>query len=121
MEFETEADLVIIIVFIFKLDPTAPDPYETKLVEVCCSNIEGAKEGLFAKTDIEVNTTVAFYNGSRADPDDFDPSTWETNNYKIFDPANIPEGTIDIPPWAQVPYHIKIRIVRIISFYSHRP
>ena len=53
--------------------------------------------------DIEVNTTVAFYNGSRADPACFDPSTWETNNYKIFDPADIPAGTIDIPAWAQSP------------------
>ena len=96
---------VIIDAFKYKIDPTSPDPYESKLVEVCCSDIEGAKEGLFAKTDLEVNTTVAFYNGSRADPDEFDPSTWETHNYKIFDPADIPEGTIDIPLWAQVTYH----------------
>ena len=53
--------------------------------------------------DIQVNTTVAFYNGCRARPEDFDPDTWETNNYKIFDPANMPLGTIDIPTWAQVP------------------
>ena len=38
----------------------------------------------------------------RANPEEFDPTTWETNNYKIFDPANIPAGTIDIPTWAQV-------------------
>ena len=50
----------------------------------------------------QVNTTVAFYNGCRARPEDFDPDTWETNNYKIFDPANMPLGTIDIPTWAQV-------------------
>ena len=86
----------------FTSDPTAPDPYESKFVDVCSSGIDGAHEGLFAKVSIEVNTTVAFYNGSRADPKDFDPSTWETNNYKIFDPADIPLGTIDIPMWAQV-------------------
>ena len=38
----------------------------------------------------------------RANPTDFDPSTWETNNYRIFDPADMPNGTIDIPVWAQV-------------------
>ena len=84
------------------IDPTSPDPYESKVVDVCSSSIDEAEEGLFAKVDVEVNTTVAFYNGSRADPEDFDPSTWETNNYKIFDPADIPHGTIDIPAWAQV-------------------
>ena len=72
------------------------------MVYVGGSEIEGAKEGLFAKEDIEVNTTVAFYNGSRANPTDFDPSTWETNNYRIFDPSDIPNGTIDIPVLAQV-------------------
>ena len=39
--------------------------------------------------------------GSRADPREFDPETWETNNYRIFDPSDIPHGTIDIPVWAQ--------------------
>jgi len=82
-------------------DPCSPDPYESRWVTVTNSNITGAREGLFAKQYIEVNTTVAFYNGSRARPEDFDPNTWETNNYKIFDPANMPLGTIDIPVWAQ--------------------
>ena len=90
-----------------------------------------------------MNTTISFYNGIRARPEDFNPDTWETNNYKvcvilsdrvpnqlallpqaceagnlsrhasrgnekdknnfqIFDPANMPIGTIDIPEWAQV-------------------
>ena len=78
------------------------DPYETKMVEVRTSTIDGANEGLFAKEDIEVNTTIAFYNGCEARPEDYDPDTWETNNYKIFDPADMPHGTIDIPDWAQV-------------------
>merc|ERR1719323_2200388 len=82
-------------------DPTAPDPYESKMVGVRCSSIPGADEGLFARCDIETGTTIAFYNGSRADPQQFDPSTWETNNYRIFDPADMPDGTIDIPVWAQ--------------------
>ena len=82
-------------------DPTAPDPYESRYVAVRQSMIEGASEGLFARADIEPGTTVAFYNGSRANPDLFDPSSWETNNYRIYDPADIPHGTIDIPDWAQ--------------------
>ena len=31
------------------LDPTAPDPFESKMVEVRPSNIVGAHEGLFAR------------------------------------------------------------------------
>ena len=65
-------------------DPTAPDPYESKMVGVRCSSIPGANEGLFARCDIETGTTIAFYNGSRADPQQFDPSTWETNNYRCL-------------------------------------
>ena len=52
------------------------------MVEVLNSRIDGASEGLFARVDIETGTTIAFYNGSRADPEKFDPSTWETNNYR---------------------------------------
>ena len=84
------------------LDPTTRDPYESKMVEICGSEIAGANEGLFAKVSMEVNTVIAFYNGVKARPEDFDPDSWEKNNYRIFDPANAPEGTIDIPVWAQV-------------------
>jgi hypothetical protein len=88
------------------------------MVEISSSGIDGANEGLFAKLDIEVNTTVAFYNGSQARPEDYDPETWETNNYKIFDPSDMPDGTIDIPVWAQVIKAImktrKINLVRCL-------
>ena len=86
----------------FGMNPQLRDPYESKMVEVQSSEIEGASEGLFALKDIEINTVVAFYNGTKPDPEDYDPDTWETNNYKIFDPADMPDGTIDIPVWAQV-------------------
>lgn len=91
-------------------DPRIPDPYESRLVEVRSSEIEGGNEGLFAKQFLEVNTTISFYNGIRARPEDFNPDTWETNNYKIFDPANMPIGTIDIPEWAQssAAYHASL-------------
>eukprot|EP00090_Calanus_glacialis_P045472 TRINITY_DN8457_c0_g1_i2.p1 TRINITY_DN8457_c0_g1~~TRINITY_DN8457_c0_g1_i2.p1 ORF type:complete len:319 (-),score=77.82 TRINITY_DN8457_c0_g1_i2:34-990(-) len=82
-------------------DPLAPDPYESKFVNVCSSGILGAEEGLFAKVDIAVNTTVAFYNGARVESKDVDVQNWETNNYRIFDPADIPDGAMDIPVWAQ--------------------
>jgi hypothetical protein len=36
------------------------------------------------------------------DGDNDDQDSSETNNYKIFDPADMPDGTIDIPLWAQV-------------------
>ena len=47
--------------------------------------IPGASEGLFARVEIETGTTIAFYNGSRADPGEFNPDTWETNNYRYVD------------------------------------
>ena len=72
------------------------------MIEVRASEIDGAAEGIFAVQDIEINTVVAFYNGTEAVTDEYDPDTWETNNYKIFDPSNVPNGTIDIPVWAQV-------------------
>ena len=37
---------------------------------------------MFARAEIETGTTIAFYNGSRADPGEFNPDTWETNNYR---------------------------------------
>ena len=80
------------------------DPYESKMVEINNSSIDGANEGLFTKKNIEVNTTAAFYNGAlvRLDTDGDGEDSSETNNYKIFDPADMPDGTIDIPLWAQV-------------------
>ena len=86
----------------FGVCPRLRDPYEAKMVEVQGSEIEDAAEGLFALQDIETNTVVAFYNGTVANMEDYDPDTWETNCYKIFDPADMPDGTIDIPVWAQV-------------------
>ena len=72
------------------------------MVDVQSSEIEHAAEGLFALQDIETNTVVAFYNGTVANMEDYDPDTWESNCYKIFDPSDMPDGTIDIPIWAQV-------------------
>ena len=82
--------------------PTIPDPYESSMVEVRNSAIPGAQQGLFALKNIDPNTVLSFYNGIRANPAEFNPDTWDHNGYKIFDPANMPHGTIDIPPWAQV-------------------
>ena len=95
------------------LDPTTRDPYESKMVELRISDIPEANEGLFANMAIEMNTTVAFYNGMPVRVEDFDPDTWDTNSYKIFDPANVPRGTIDIPPWAQV----RTRTLLNISYF----
>ena len=87
--------------FLPNSDPLAPDPYESKFVNVCSSGILGAEEGLFAKVDISVNTT-AFYNGARVESKDVHVNNWETNNYRIFDPTDNPDGALEIPVWAQV-------------------
>ena len=86
----------------FGANPRLRDPYEARMVAVRRSEVEeGAGEGIFAARDIETNTVVSFYNGAEASLLEYDPDTWETNNYKIFDPADLPDGTIDIPVWAQ--------------------
>ena len=41
-------------------DPRIPDPYESRLVEVRSSEIEGGNEGLFAKQFLEVNQFSEF-------------------------------------------------------------
>ena len=107
----------------FGLEPTLRDPYESSMVEIRVSNIDGANQGLFARQDIEINTVLAFYNGTKARPEDYEPDTWETNNYKIFDPDDMPDGTIDIPVWAQVTmtdHHIFIFLISLsFSYLSH--
>ena len=104
------------------LDAMLRDPYESKIVEINNSGIDGANEGLFAKKNIEVNTTVAFYNGALVmfdtDGDDDDQDSSETNNYKIFDPADMPDGTIDIPLWAQVEKIISCKHNIDYDYYS---
>ena len=84
------------------LDLTSRDPYESKMVKLGTSDISGADDRLFAKVPMEMNTTVAFYNGDPVRAEDFESDTWDTNRYKIFDPANAPRGTREIRPWAQV-------------------
>ena len=79
--------------------PLLEDPYETRMVFVHPSKVEGANDGLFAAIDIEPNTVIAFYNGIRIRPrskDDCDHEDWDKNAYKIFDPSR-KNGTIDIP------------------------
>ena len=42
-------------------------------------------------------------------PDEYQSDSWEDNSYKIYDPSDYPEGTIDIPRWAQVPQCLLLR------------
>ena len=105
----------------FGLEPTLRDPYESNMVEIGGSNIDGANEGLFARQDIEINTVIAFYNGTKARPEEYEPDTWETNNYKIFDPDDMPDGTIDIPVWAQVNISYHISIISLSYIFLNRP
>ena len=67
--------------------------------------LDGTNEELCAKENLEVNTTVAFYNDALVrfdtDSDGDDQDSSEKNNSKIFDPADMPDGPIDIPLWAK--------------------
>ena len=60
--------------------PQLADPYESRIVKVSKSQVEGANEGLFARCKIEPNTILAFYNGIRLNPKKArDEPNWEDN------------------------------------------
>ncbi|KAK1175227.1 histone-lysine N-methyltransferase SETD7 [Acipenser oxyrinchus oxyrinchus] len=60
-----------------------PDPYESERVYVADSLIAGAGEGLFAKTEAESNTVMAFYNGVRITHEAVDSRDWSLNSNTI--------------------------------------
>ncbi|XP_056143031.1 histone-lysine N-methyltransferase SETD7 [Lampris incognitus] len=71
-----------------------PDPYESQKVFVADSLIKGAGQGLFAKTDAEPNTVMAFYNGVRITHSEVDSRDWALNGNTI----SLDEDTvIDVP------------------------
>ena len=77
--------------------PTERDPYESRMVTCSNSSVPGAGEGLFVNIDVEPDTVLAFYNGTRisADSDDSDES-WEECAYRIFiDPDS--DERVDMP------------------------
>ncbi|XP_048826429.1 histone-lysine N-methyltransferase SETD7 [Brienomyrus brachyistius] len=70
------------------------DPYESQRVYVAESLISGAGEGLFAKSDAEPNTVMAFYNGVRITHTEVDSRDWSLNGNTI----SLDEDTvIDVP------------------------
>lgn len=72
--------------------PMLPDPYEQLFVYVDSSRIPEAGQGLFAKIDIEADTVVSFYNGTRFASND--PDARLDSSYKI----NFDDQTdLDIP------------------------
>ncbi|XP_026214263.1 histone-lysine N-methyltransferase SETD7 isoform X1 [Anabas testudineus] len=77
-----------------------PDPYESQRVFVADSLIKGAGQGLFAKTDTEKDTVVAFYNGVRITHSEVDSRDWALNGNTI----SLDEDTvIDVPqPFDQI-------------------
>ena len=62
--------------------PLQEDPYEKRRVEVRCSGIGGAGDGLFATKDLAAGETAAFYNGIRVSPGQTPP--FKTFSYEIF-------------------------------------
>ncbi|KAL7395165.1 hypothetical protein ABVT39_011231 [Epinephelus coioides] len=71
-----------------------PDPYESQRVFVADSMIKGAGQGLFAKTDAEADTVMAFYNGVRITHSEVDSRDWALNGNTI----SLDEDTvIDVP------------------------
>lgn len=64
-------------------DPLLPDHYEQARVTVKQSNICGAGEGLFAKTDLNEDEIVSFYNGIRLGHEEVDGREWSLNGNTI--------------------------------------
>ncbi|KAM8908413.1 histone-lysine N-methyltransferase SETD7 isoform 2-T2 [Spinachia spinachia] len=60
-----------------------PDPYENQRVFVADSLIKGAGEGLFAKTDTDTDTVMAFYNGVRITHSEVNSRDWVLNGNTI--------------------------------------
>lgn len=78
-------------------DPLLPDPYESSIVDVRPSRVEGANDGLFAKRDVTPGTILAFYNGIRRQPKSgFTKADWVASGYRIEDPTR-KKGSLDIP------------------------
>jgi len=80
--------------------PLLRDPYETRMVQVKQSRVEGADQGIFCVNPVNANTVLAFYNGIKLRGGEGDPNrlSWDEDSYKIFDPSRVPNGTIDILP-----------------------
>ena len=84
-------------------EPLLPDPYESQYCYVRTSKIKGAREGLFARTDLPKDFIVAFYNGVKMRSDEIENTKddWEANAYKIVDLIGPDDqgiqGILDIP------------------------
>jgi len=62
--------------------PHRQDPYESTLVRVAMSEVEGGGEGLYARKNIPAGTLIAFYNGIRMTKEQRTP--WSDTGYAIF-------------------------------------
>uniref|UniRef100_G3Q7G2 Histone-lysine N-methyltransferase SETD7 n=1 Tax=Gasterosteus aculeatus aculeatus TaxID=481459 RepID=G3Q7G2_GASAC len=74
--------------------PLLPDPYENQRVFVSDSLIKGAGEGLFAKTNADTDTVMAFYNGVRITHSEVDSRDWTLNGNTI---SLDKDTVIDVP------------------------
>lgn len=75
------------------------------MVRVADSGLEGGGQGLFANTDIPVDTIVAFYNGIRMTPEEESP--WQDRAYSIV--VEWEEKKLAFPfPWVSVADHMDL-------------
>ena len=62
--------------------PLQEDPYERKYGEVRQSKMNGAGDGLFARSELPEGATVAFYNGIRVKPGE--TAAFRSRDYEIY-------------------------------------
>ena len=81
--------------------PMQEDPYESSILKVGPSKMEGGGEGLYARKDIPAGTLAGYYNGIRLKADEEFPI--EDTGYAIFVEWNSLYGCkngehMDLPP-----------------------
>ena len=62
--------------------PLQRDPYETKILRVGASRVEGGGEGAYARKNLPAGTVVAYYNGIRMKAGEKSP--YDDSGYAIF-------------------------------------
>jgi hypothetical protein len=67
----------------FVAQPCQSDPYEEQYVVVGKSTLNGAGEGLFAKTDLPANFLACYYNGLLVEHEIVDKRSWRFNGNTI--------------------------------------
>ena len=101
--------------------PHQMDPYESTLVRVAKSEVEGGGEGLYAKRNIAAGTLIAYYNGIRMTKEQRTP--YGDTGYAIFvewaERGRRTGDHMDLPPEVRWILSTGFRFISIKSCTDH--